>query len=284
MCPFLLHLWVNKKMQPIRVIFHSKHPVCKNTFLIYIFCILKVYGIIDVAMDTKVNVKKWGKTPMIAVAISDRDVELVKADVLPVIDVIELRVDMFKDLSSSYVENIFKVAKKRFSKPLLGTIRCLKEGGNKFIPENTRYELFKTIVPVADIIDVEFQSTIYKKVIRLSHSMKKPVIASYHDLKQTPDDTALLKLLMQAKTGSPDIIKLALKAKTRNDVARLLCFTIKHRDEHLITISLGEKGKISRFINPLFGSMLTYGYISSPKAEGQLHVKQLADQLKMWMI
>jgi 3-dehydroquinate dehydratase type I len=230
-------------------------------------------------MSIKIGKLKLGSRPVIAAALSDDNIRLLKTGDLKVIDLIELRVDMFKTLSEDYVKGVFHQVKKRFSKPVLCTIRLTSEGSRRFIDENKRYALFEAIAPLADMIDIEIQSRLLRDVVRLSHKLKKPVIASYHDLQKTPRDDFLSRMLIKAQKASADITKLAVKADTMDDVARLLRFTMDHKKDNIITISLGDRGRLSRIINPLFGSLITYGYIGHPKADGQMHVNQLVKQL-----
>jgi len=44
---------------------------------------------------------------------------------------------------------------------------------------------------------------------------------------------------------------------------------------------MGEKGKHSRVIAPVYGSVMTYGYVDTPTAPGQLKVDELKKILKM---
>ncbi len=235
-------------------------------------------------MNIKAGKLKPGSRPVISAAVSDIDIRLLKPSDIKVIDLIELRVDMFKTLSEDYVKSVFYKVKERFSKPVLCTIRLKSEGGRKSIDENKRYALFKAIIPRADMVDIEIQSRLFSDVVRLSHRFKKRVIASYHNFKSTPEKRFLLKILAKARHASADIIKLAVKANSMEDVVKLACFTLEHEKDNLITISLGEKGRVSRVINPLLGSLITYGYVGNPKADGQMHVRQLAEQIKVYGI
>ncbi len=234
-------------------------------------------------MSIKIGKQIPGSCPAVAAAVSDSDIRLLRQSDVKVIDIIELRVDMFSSLSEDYVKSVFLQVKKRFSKPVLCTIRLTSEGGKRFIEDRKRYALFEAVAPLADMIDIEIQSKLLKDVVRLAHSLKKPVIASYHDLKKTPKEVFFSKMLTQAHKVSADITKLACKADTMDDVARLLRFTMDHKKDNLITISLGKPGRISRIVNPLFGSLITYGYIGKPKADGQMHVQQLAQLLKLYL-
>ncbi len=232
-------------------------------------------------MSIKLGKLKLGSRPVIAAALSDDNIRLLRPGDLNAVDLIELRVDMFRNLSEDYVKSVFYQARKRFTKPLLCTIRLKSEGGRRAIDEDMRHTLFKALIPLTDIVDIEILSSLFCDVVKFSHSLKKPVIASHHDLKKTPKDDIFLKMLTEAKKVSADITKLAFKANTMNDVSRLLRFTMDHKRENIVTISLGCRGRLSRIINPLFGSLITYGYIGKPKADGQLHVKELATKLRL---
>ncbi len=233
-------------------------------------------------MNIKIGKRVFGSRPAIAAALSDRDLRLLKPDDLKIIDLIELRVDMFKTLSVDYVKSVFQQTKNRFSKPVLCTIRLSSEGGRQHIDERRRRVLFEAVVPFADMLDIEINSGLFPDIIRLAHRFHKPVIASYHNLGKTPSDGVIRAMLNKARRESADITKFAVKAATLHDVARLLRFTMDHTKSNLITISLGDPGRISRVVNPLFGSLITYGYIGKPKADGQMHIKQLAEQLRAY--
>ncbi|CAG0981854.1 partial 3-dehydroquinate dehydratase, partial [Methanosarcinales archaeon] len=46
-------------------------------------------------------------------------------------------------------------------------------------------------------------------------------------------------------------------------------------------IAMGEIGKHSRVMAPLYGSVMTYGYVDIPVAPGQLRVDELKNMLKI---
>ncbi|MCL4557638.1 MAG: type I 3-dehydroquinate dehydratase [Deltaproteobacteria bacterium] len=233
-------------------------------------------------MDAMIGDIKAGTRPVVACAMSDRDVERIGRAQVRHIDLVELRVDLFRRLSPDYVAGVFTGAKRRLSRPILGTVRLPHEGGRAAMDEETRYALFETIVLLADAVDIEIRSRIFPDVVALAHRYGKPAIASYHDLEKTPADDMLLKMVSKARRGSADIIKLALMANGIDDVVHLLRFTMDHRKDRLITVSLGRVGMVSRVVNPLFGSLVTYGYVGRPKADGQMRVDRLAEQIRMY--
>jgi hypothetical protein len=63
------------------------------------------------------------------------------------------------------------------------------------------------------------------------------------------------------------------------DAERLLDVLRAHRDAHLIVIGMGVEGLLSRVFFPLFGSLLTWGFLNKVGAPGQLPVAELVDEL-----
>jgi 3-dehydroquinate dehydratase-1 len=196
-------------------------------------------------------------------------------------DILEARIDLFRSTEIEYIIKSLKRIKQTSHLPIIGTIRRPADGGRKSMPENTRLEIFKAIIPLVDCVDGEIDAPITDEVIRLAKRRKKKVIISYHNFKETPPDQQLVKLIRKGKAKGGDIIKLALMSRTEEDVTRLLGLTYQHRDDHIITISMGKKGQITRVIAPFFGSLLTYGYVDSPVAPGQLSIGELKKMMNL---
>lgn len=217
---------------------------------------------------------KLGEIPHIAGVLTDTDVININHDVLNTADIIELRVDLFDKLSPEHIEMIFRLAKDKFKKPLIGTIRSIKEGGKKEVPD--RLGLYRTIIPLSDLVDVEIGSDdIIAEVAKICHADKKLLIGSYHNFDSTPGDDILDEFVSKGKGLGADVVKIAVTAAGNDDMVRLAIFTNKHRNEGLITMSMGDRGLPSRIFSSLFGSLITYGYITHPSAPGQLSVSEL---------
>jgi 3-dehydroquinate dehydratase-1 len=54
-----------------------------------------------------------------------------------------------------------------------------------------------------------------------------------------------------------------------------------HAKGPVCTISMGATGKHSRIIAPVYGSVMTYGYVDTPTAPGQLRIDELKNVLNM---
>ncbi|MCX8030279.1 MAG: type I 3-dehydroquinate dehydratase [Thermodesulfovibrionales bacterium] len=224
------------------------------------------------------------KTPLIACVLTDDDVRTINEKVLEA-DLVELRVDMFSNPSEEAVKDTFLLAKEKFRRPIIGTIRDVSEGGQ--VEFSDRFFLYKSIASLADLIDVEISSELLLKKIQTIINDKIILIGSYHNFNTTPPDDFLEGMFIKAKEMGFHIIKIAVHAENKDDLIRLLLFTFRHRDDRdigLITISMGEEGKYSRIIFPLFGSLITYGYINRPSAPGQLSVTQLSELFRLFNI
>jgi len=238
---------------------------------------------VEVKMGLFIGKTELGSIPRVVGVISDNDILTLSSETVECIDILELRIDMFKNHSPQYIEQRFNSIKTRFDKPIIATIRSIEEGGYLKINDTRRYELFEFVMPFSDAVDVEIESTeLIEKVVSLCKSHNKPIIGSYHNFDETPDIGYLNDIASKAKQYGVDIVKIAVKAKTKDDIARLASFTIKNKKIGLITISLGNIGLISRIFNPLIGSLMTYGHLGSPSAPGQISALDIVDYLRMF--
>ena len=69
-----------------------------------------------------------------------------------------------------------------------------------------------------------------------------------------------------------DIAKIAVMPKTMKDTLTIL--ELSSKEDDLIAISMGELGKYTRIITPLFGSPITYATGGKPSAPGQLEIEK----------
>jgi len=218
----------------------------------------------------KIGNLKLGDIPRIALVLCTRkNGNFIKEAKSKGADLLELRIDQFRNVNSEYILKSIEQIKGK-GLPIIATIRSKREGG-KYLADDRRLNLFEAIIPLIDAIDIELSSQrILNKVVKKAHQTKKTVIISYHNFKKTPGRGILEKLIKEIKTEGGDIVKIACLAKNREDVLRLMEFTLKHRSKNLVTISMGKVGAISRVLFPFVGSLFTYGYLDTPSAPGQL--------------
>ena len=227
----------------------------------------------------KIGKIELGKIPRVAVTISDReDNQLIKA---LFIDILEIRVDQFKNTEPAYVQNVIK-KRKKIGLPLILTVRSHAEGGQKDLSDELKLSIFKENIPLVDAVDIELKSPVLSEVIRSARRNKKMVIVSWHNLKATPNDRILQEALDKAKRSGAHLVKIAVKANKAEDLNRLMRWTIENRSKNIITISLGKIGSISRLIFPGLGSLLTYAYIDKPSGLGQRQLEELRGHLRAY--
>lgn len=230
-------------------------------------------------MNIRIGHQRLGERPLIAGVLTDISVETADKQAVECSDIIELRVDMFNSLDPDNIADTFKLVKERFSKPILGTIRHNSEGAKIQIPDRT--QLYKIIAPLSDALDVEIQQeTATAQVKKLCIANKIPLIGSYHNFDSTPQEIFLDSIELKGRRLGADIVKVATAAHTREDLVRITTFVLKHRHAGVIGIAMGEAGLSSRVFGPIFGSLITYGYIAEISAPGQLSTCEISALFK----
>ncbi len=185
-------------------------------------------------------------------------------------DIVELRVDQFSNTDVSYVKKLLEEAQSAGLKTIL-TIRSPEEGG-KEVPN--REELFKALSPLSDYTDIELSSRgLLIPVGNIVKNAGKKLIISYHNFELTPANWIIREVIREAyRFGG--IPKVAVKANSYEDVARLLCIARQVEGEKIL-ISMGDKGKISRLAGYVFGSIITYCSLHKAFAPGQIPLEEM---------
>ncbi|MEO0259096.1 MAG: type I 3-dehydroquinate dehydratase, partial [candidate division WOR-3 bacterium] len=102
----------------------------------------------------------------------------------------------------------------------------------------------------------------------------KKLIISYHNFELTPANWILKEVFREARRWDADIVKISVKANSYQDTARLLCLG-KEEEGEKILIAMGEYGKVSRVAGFVFGSVISYAFIGSAVAPGQLSLEEM---------
>ncbi len=112
-------------------------------------------------------------------------------------------------------------------------------------------------------------------MVQKAKSRNCQVIVSYHNRKKTPKKAELGQILNRCFESGADIAKIACKANSNADNARLL--SLLDSGKKIIVIGMGGKGKITRIVAPLLGSQFTFASVSRGKetAEGQMDAGKL---------
>ncbi len=229
----------------------------------------------------KIGDIELGKRPVVVGTVSG-DFNM-PADAAAQVDIMEIRVDMLDVESIPDIAGIFSSVKRKYGKPLIATIRSGEEGGERDIDDDRRYRIFREILPFAEILDVELSSAgLIGKVSALCRENGRILMASYHNFNETPGRNILEGLLRKGKDLGARIVKIAVHAADNKDLGRLIHFTIENRDAGIVTISLGRAGLISRIVNPMTGSLLTYGFIDRAASPGQISAFEIIKHLRLF--
>ncbi len=211
--------------------------------------------------------------PKVVASVTSKD-EAKEAESLGA-DIIEVRVDLAEGDPQALVESIYH----DIECPIIVTIRPEFEGGKFKGSDEERLHLFKSLAPYAGFIDVELRAKDVERLTTTVEGTEAMPIISYHDFENTPPNAEMLSILDRCLEKGA-IAKLAVTPHDLNDVLRLLDVT-RISKRPVCTISMGSIGMHSRIVAPVYGSLLTYGYVRRPVAPGQIRVDRILEGLKI---
>jgi len=176
---------------------------------------------------------------------------------------VELRVDLIKDLKISDLQLIQDRINQSAGKVKKEAIlTCRKK---EFILKafNLGFDYFD--IDLSLIKDFNFLN------------FKDKIIVSFHNFKKTPMIVTLRKIIKQMRKFNVRVIKIATMINDDQDIKNLFKILLdKKKDEQMIIVGMGEKGKITRVVGPLLGSFLTFASTQyGESAPGQIRIEKL---------
>ncbi|ODV78834.1 Pentafunctional AroM protein [Suhomyces tanzawaensis NRRL Y-17324] len=193
-------------------------------------------------------------------------------------EAVELRIDLLKDLSESYVASQTAVLRKYVSLPIIYTVRTKSQGGKV---EDEQTEQIEKLLHLGIKLGVEYldlQLTYPQSVINnvLKNRKFTRIIASHHDVSGSLkwDNVEWRNKYYQAVDLKADIVKLVGSASTLQDNLLLEQFRHVNHITPLIAINMGEQGKLSSVLNPIL-TPVTHEKLPFKAAPGQLTVSQI---------
>ena len=208
------------------------------------------------------------------ICVSIADVSAAEAtEMLKSLKLAELRLDRiqctYDDFDSFFSGNAETIATCR---PALGQNE-----------DKRKDTLIQAIEKGASMIDIEVECSDHFKeeVIKAARKHSCKVIISYHNYEKTPVMRELEQILHWCFESGADIAKIACHADSAEDSARLLALYSYGRP--LVSIGMGEAGKITRIAAPLLGAPFTYASAgeSNKTAPGQFEHKKLEEIISM---
>lgn len=217
------------------------------------------------------------KTPAICGAVIGKNVREMEAGVARAIefgvDLVELRVDGLRDQTG------WEKLLLRAEVPMILTNRPKREGGGFKGSEETRVELLlEGIARGVACIDVELSTPklLREHVVEQAKKSKVTVLMSHHDFALTPSIETLIGIVKRLAEAGCDIAKIVTFAKEPRDAIIVLDFLTQAQDVvdvPVMAFAMGDAGRVTRIVAPLFGSPITYAAAGGATAPGQLDVE-----------
>ena len=207
--------------------------------------------------------------PRICVVVVRKDDVRALRYVEPLVDLIEVRIDMIGD-GWQEVPRLLK-------KPWLATNRVADEGGKwKGDEESRTAELLKALDLGAQFVDIELRTKNVQKIVETIRKRAKCIV-SFHDWEKTPSLRKLETVVRRELAVGADICKITAKAVKFDDNATFLELIGRFPEVPLIATSFGPMAVIGRTLSPLVGGYLTYATIADGKesAVGQISARSL---------
>ncbi|UWG47262.1 3-dehydroquinate dehydratase [Halanaeroarchaeum sp. HSR-CO] len=170
--------------------------------------------------------------------------------------------------------------------PLLVTNRPEWEGGERADGPERIGELVTAVsFDAVEAVDVELDALIdtdvhedASEVLAAAESADVQTVVSSHDFERTPDLSELADRLAQL-CALGDVGKLAVTAEHSGQVLDLLRVTYEfsRAGERVATMAMGQPGRHSRVVAPLYGSSIGYAPVdpANATAPGQYDLAQL---------
>ena len=188
-------------------------------------------------------------------------------------DMIEVRLDLIEGDPLEVMKSI----RSATSLPLIATNRWRAEGGLFRGTEKERIDLLCQASEYADFVDIELRAELKNE---LMGRIDKPAIVSFHDFTGMPSPEELRLTLREISETGASIAKIAVTPGCLRDNLTILELLLK-ANTPLCIIAMGELGRHMRAIAPIYGSVLTYGYVSEATAPGQMSVSELKQLRKL---
>lgn len=205
-------------------------------------------------------------------------------------DLMEWRIDYYVagiEDTAQLIDTGRKIRELIGELPLLVTFRTKSEGGVCQLEENRYLDLVDQIIVnrLGDAVDIELfhEEKRIESLVSEAKNYNVVVIMSNHDFEKVPaKDVIEFRLKKMANLGA-DVPKLACMPHNVEDVLTLLEATNEVHNEienPIITMAMGDIGKVTRIAGQVFGSSLSFGAVGKSSAPGQLSIEELRNAEK----
>jgi len=188
-------------------------------------------------------------------------------------DFIEMRLDCLKNYGK--LADIANCAKA----PMIATNRSLDCQGKFSRSETERKRILLNAARNGfEYVDIELSTQKLKDIVSDLRQMNVNPIISFHDFDRTPNMSKMHEVLEKEIANGADVCKIVTTAKLVEDNLTVLNFLSKAcRRAKIACFAMGELGKPSRLLSPLFGGFFTIASLERGRetASGQLTVQEM---------
>ena len=188
-------------------------------------------------------------------------------------DFIEVRLDSLK--KHNQLADIARCS----NTPLIATNRSIECQG-RFLGSET--ERKKILMDAArngfEYVDIELSTPKLKNITSSLHEIGTKPIVSFHNFNETPSSLQLNKILKKEIASGADVCKIVTMARFVEDNLTMLDFVSKAcKKAKMVCFSMGELGKSSRLLSPVFGAFFTIASLEKGRktAQGQLTIQEM---------
>jgi 3-dehydroquinate dehydratase type I len=188
-------------------------------------------------------------------------------------DFVEIRLDTFREYRA--LSDIPACS----NLPMIATNKSVKRYG-RFV--GSEIERKQTLLNAAEkgfeYVDLDLSTSELESIINDIHRLGVKSIISFHDFNETPSLQNMEEILKKEIASGADVCKIVATAKSVEDNLTVLNFVSNaSKTAKTVCFCMGELGKTSRLLSPLFGGFFTFASLERGKetAAGQLTVQEM---------
>ena len=188
-------------------------------------------------------------------------------------DLIEVRLDFLEPTAN------LKELTQNTKIPLIATRKLASEKG---FFSGTEAERQQSLLNAAECgfeyVDVDLSTPSLQETIdKLKQFGVKPIV-SYHKFDGALSRSAMDRVLEQEIAGGASVCKIVASARKMEDNLAALNFVASHSGKaKLVCFCMGEAGKVSRLLSPMFGAFFTFASLEQgdETASGQMTIGEM---------
>jgi 3-dehydroquinate dehydratase type I len=163
--------------------------------------------------------------------------------------------------------------------PLIATSKSTEQHGEFSVSETERQRLLIDAAQKGfEYVDVDLDTPNASKLVSKLQDVGAKPIVSFHDFHQTCSLPELYRILEEEIALGADVCKIITTAKYIEDNLLTLDFVSKASNKtKIVCFAMGELGKLSRLLSPVFGAFFTFSAIDENRktAKGQITIQEM---------